>query len=289
MSAYTCSLSDFIRTIEKHGCQPKQVGDQWQAYCPVHEADAHGHNPSLSIRTGDKVPFVVHCHAGCDAKSIIKALGLEHPKTSSSKIVAEYDYHGADGIALFQKVRKEPKEFSIRHRPGLGSEWNWKLPKLAVYPLYHLPVIQSAIATGATICIVEGEKDVERLAAHFQVATTNFEGASKKVQKPKWRKEYTDQLTGAALVILIPDNDDPGRAHMLNIAKELQGKVGELRHLSFSYRVSKGPLDRLVEDWLRVSVRGAQTLSKHGAFVVRTTPIKNIGETYISVRHSAIV
>jgi len=246
MTAYTYTLQNALDALEKCGCKPKKSGDQWQAYCPLHEADAHSHTPSLSIKPGDKQSVVFHCHAGCDGKEIPKALGLHTIKASPARIVAEYDYQNAGGVVVFQKVRKEPKSFVIRHRPGPGAEWIWKKPELAAYPLYQLPSIQAAIATGRTIYIVEGEKDVDRLATNLRIATTNFEGASKKAQKPKWRKEYTDQLTGAALVVLIPDNDEPGRAHMQNIARQLQGKVAELRWLELP-GVPKGGD---VSDWV---------------------------------------
>jgi hypothetical protein len=54
--------------------------DTWQALCPAHEDKT----PSLSIReverencsTGGRM-ILVHCFAGCDAHSIVSAVGLE--------------------------------------------------------------------------------------------------------------------------------------------------------------------------------------------------------------------
>ena len=89
--------------------------------------------------------------------------------------------------------------------------------------LYRLPELRQAIAVGATVFVVEGEKDCDRLAAGGLAATTNIEGAAQPDQKSKWRKEYTAQLAGAARVVLLPDHDEPGRAHMQAIAQALQG------------------------------------------------------------------
>ena len=71
---------------------------------------------------------------------------------------------------------------------------------------------------------MEGEKDADRLAAAGLCATTNFDGAAAGHQKPKWRASYTAALAGAD-VVLLPDNDEPGRAHMRHIAAALAGKA----------------------------------------------------------------
>src|SRR5262245_21161134 len=54
------------------------------------------------------------------------------------------------------------------------------------------------------------------------VATTNPGGAG------KWRYEYSETLRGARVVIL-PDNDDPGRQHAQSVAQHLQGVAAEVR------------------------------------------------------------
>lgn len=45
-------------------------GSGWSARCPAHE----DHNPSLSIRDGSDERVLVHCHAGCEQRSVIAAL-----------------------------------------------------------------------------------------------------------------------------------------------------------------------------------------------------------------------
>ena len=112
--------------------------------------------------------------------------------------------------------------------------------------LYRLPELRQAIARGATIFVVEGEKDCDRLAAGGLTATTNIEGAAQPDQKAKWRSAYTAQLAGAARVVLLPDHDAPGRAHMQAIARALQGRVGDIRLLELPGLPAKGD----VSDWL---------------------------------------
>jgi DNA primase len=69
---------------------------------------------------------------------------------------------------------------------------------------------------------VEGERDVETLREYGFVATTNAGGA-----KAPWLDSYTEALRGHE-VIAIPDNDAPGRARVLRIARALSGNVGKL-------------------------------------------------------------
>ena len=229
------------------GFRPVQSGDEYKACCPVHEADGRAHTPSLSVRRGDQQAVLMNCHAGCQYEDILVALGLEGtaPRVTP-RIVATYPYRDAAGAPVFEKVRYEPKAFRIRHQAGPGAVWRWKRPDLEEYPLYRLPELLAAKAVGQTIFVVEGEKDANRAAAGGLVATCNWEGASEPGKKPKWRSEYTAQLAGAARVVLIPDNDDPGRAHMQAIAQALRGQVEDVRIVELPDLPEKGDLS----DWL---------------------------------------
>jgi hypothetical protein len=71
---------------------------------------------------------------------------------------------------------------------------------------------------------VEGEKDVDHLMGLGLVATTSPMGAG------KWRDHYSESLRGKA-VVLIPDNDQPGRDHMNKVAEGLVGIAASIRWL----------------------------------------------------------
>lgn len=226
------------------GFRPIATGNEYKARCPVHEADGGNHTPSLSVRQGDRQDLLLHCHVGCSFDAIVAALGLKEPahQKPNKRIVATYAYCDENGALAFEKVRYQPKEFRIRHRSAQGGDWIWKKPTLPTYPLYRLPDVLAAKASGRPIFVVEGEKDVDRAANVGLIATTNVEGASEPGKKPKWRKEYTAQLAGAAQVVLIPDHDAPGRAHMAHIAQQLRGKVVDLRWLELPDLPLKGDL-----------------------------------------------
>jgi hypothetical protein len=184
------------------------------AKCPAHD----DHNPSLSIREVDG-KILLHCHAGCAQQDVIDALkarGLWQPEhTQNSQIVATYDYTDENGNLLYQVVRYEPKDFKQRRPDGRGG-WTWRKGTRQV--LYHLPEVLEA----PIVFVVEGERDVETLRDYGFVATTNAGGA-----KAHWAPQFTEALRGRE-VILIPDNDAPGRKRVLNIARALLGRVARL-------------------------------------------------------------
>jgi putative DNA primase/helicase len=202
--------ADFIARALK----ARRSGSCWMAKCPAHD----DHNPSLSIREADG-KVLLHCHAGCtqgDVIDALKACGVWQPeRTENQRIVATYDYTDEHGNLLYQVVRYQPKDFKQRRPDGRGG-WIWRKGERQV--LYRLPeVIEAPI-----VFVVEGERDVETLREYGFVATTNAGGA-----KAHWAPQYTESLRGRE-VILIPDNDAPGRKRVLNIARALLGRVARL-------------------------------------------------------------
>ena len=189
-------------------------GSGWMAKCPAHD----DHNPSLSIREKEG-KVLVHCHAGCTQRDVINALkarGLWQPeRTENPRILATYDYTDEHRNLLYQVVRYQPKGFKHRRPDGFGG-WIWKKGSRQV--LYRLPEVLEA----PIVFVVEGEKDVETLRSHGFVATTSAGGA-----EAPWLSSFTEFLRGRE-VILIPDNDPPGRARVLTITRALLGNVARL-------------------------------------------------------------
>lgn len=263
------TLQTALDTLARMNCKPAKSGDGWKAYCPVHETDGKGHKPSLTLRQGDRQAVVLNCHAGCDSLAILKALGMNGAPRPSKEPVAIYPYRNAEGSEVRQKLRFEPKNFRIRHKDAATGEWVYKAGNGPAV-LYRLPELKTAIAEGRTVFVVEGEKDADRLAALALAATTNIEGAAQPNQRAKWRKDYTEQLRGAARVILLPDNDAPGRAHMAHVAQELAGKVADIRVLELPGLPDKGD----VSDWLNAghTVEELEALADQAKPAASTAP-----------------
>ena len=229
------SLDDFLARL--HGVH--KAGTEWKAHCPAHEDD----KASLSVGTSASGLILVHCHAGCPAQTVVAALGLtmrDLMGASSSngkpRIVATYDYRSAAGQLLFQSVRFQPKNFRQRRPDGNGG-WLWNLKGVKRVP-YRLPELLAADPT-AFVFAPEGEKDCDRLAGLGFVATCNAGGAG------KWTAAYSSHLCGRNVVIL-PDNDSPGRQHAEKVAKSLRGTAASVRILELRGLSDKGD----VSDWI---------------------------------------
>jgi hypothetical protein len=152
-----------------------------------------------------------------------------HPKHGPASAV--YWYELEDGTPAFAVCRYDlnggGKTFLQGRQNGRGWAWNLR----GVEPvLYRLGELAEHLSNGssAPIYILEGEKACDREREHLRanglsgVATCNPMGAG------KWRDSYTEALTGARHVIVVADNDEPGRKHARAIAEALHPVVDRL-------------------------------------------------------------
>jgi hypothetical protein len=156
-------------------------------------------------------------------------------------IITAYDYADESGVPLFQVVRLNPKGFRQR-RPNGNGGWTWSLGKTRRV-LYRLPEVRDAVAGGRMVLVVEGEKDADNLRKLGFIATCNPGGVN------KWRMEYTESLRDADVVI-IGDNDDPGRAHVAHVASSLHGIARRVRVLDLAKVWSACPPKGDISDWI---------------------------------------
>ncbi len=204
-------------------------GKQYTARCPAHD----DHNASLSIGQGEDGKILLHCHAGCDVENILAALGLKKADLFNKSTAAQdfgsvtrsgamqaateedtYIYRDGNNIPILRKVR-------VR-KPDGGKSFYWQYLDSGQWkkgrngqaaPLYR----QSDLTGAHAVYLVEGEKDVKTLERNGLRAVSPPDGA-----KSKWREEYTAELAGHNVVIL-QDNDDPGKAFARMAAGELSG------------------------------------------------------------------
>jgi hypothetical protein len=240
------------RVLEKLDGVKPAGHERWMALCPSHD----DRQRSLSLTIGTDRRVLMKCHAGCDSRAVVAALGLTMAELfvgaakpaspvaekaqgveTRARLVATYDYSNLDGSLAFQSCRFEPKKFSQRRRNGAG-EWTWNLNGVTTV-LYRLPEVAEAVALGKRVFVVEGEKDADALAGYGYPATTNPMGAG------KWREHYSKTLAGSEVVIL-PDNDDAGRSHAEQVAASLTAANCHVKIVGLPNLPPKGD----VSDWL---------------------------------------
>ncbi len=251
--------NDFLPFYQKYLPSLKLIGgSEYAALCPFHEDK----NPSLNISTETGQYF---CHAcgkkgdifhfygkinslqtGPDFGKIIRGIasdfGINGHAQPKGQITKTYDYTDAEDKLLFQVCRIEPgrngspKDFRQRRPDGNGG-WIYNLKSIEPV-LYRLPEVIKA----PEIAIVEGEKDANNLSALGLQATTCPMGAG------KWRDSYSEALKGKHIV-LMPDNDNPGREHMLKVAQSLSGKAASIKMVILPDLPSKGDVTDFINSF----------------------------------------
>jgi hypothetical protein len=229
----------------------KRNGTGWQSPCPAHD----DRRPSLSVAEGDDGRAVVHCHAGCTAEAVVTALGLnladlmppresglngkaprkgntaprrEAPTypTAREAIAALEARHGPRAaLWMYKSAAGEPVGVVVRWNTAEGKDvrpvsrtpgGRWVVGGMPEpRPLFALPDLLAR--PGERVFVCEGEPAAEAARSIGLLATTSPHGA-KSAGKADWRP-----LAGRE-VVLLPDNDPPGRQY----AETVAGLLGAL-------------------------------------------------------------
>lgn len=212
--------------------QVKKYGNgKAQALCPAHPDK----EASLTITQGNDGKTLLKCHAGCSSESVVLAAGLKMADLFSEnrlseerrrmyiesrekrKIEAVYNYVSTNGEYAYTKIRLEGKKmlFGILKdgRFEYGLKGRNKKEFNAIFG--SVPRIKEAIERNEPIFIPEGEKDVNTLVKKGYTAFS-CGGAN------DWNKNVSELCTGAEVVILA-DNDAPGKKLAAAIEKDLKG------------------------------------------------------------------
>ncbi len=238
---YADPFATFVARLQ----QVKHHGDDHvTALCPVHEKE--GSTPSYDVRRGKNGGVVGYCHSQqCSFEAAVEAVGLTmrdvSPSTPSRNDTAKsrkpqsryptvnavaqmfsrlldgtqttFDYHNADGSpngVVFRFDYTDGKPKAIRQARLDGTDW---IAEAMLEPrtLFRLQLL-IAKDIDEPVLVVEGEKKADACAALGFVATTSSQGA-KCPAKTDWAP-----LKGRRVVIL-PDNDEPGRKYCGAVAK----------------------------------------------------------------------
>lgn len=198
----------------------KRNGVGWKARCPAHDDRA----PSLSIAESDG-KVLVRCMAGCDTQAVLDAAGLAMSDLFEPK--------APQPAEIVWPIRdKAGKVQAIHTRYGIPKRYKWTLPDGRVglngtpsadLPLYGI----DRLAPDGAVVVTEGEKDADALHRAGIPAVATVTGSSGTPSAA-----VLADLAGRD-VILWPDNDDGGRAHMRRIAGRLAGVAASVRVVSW--------------------------------------------------------
>jgi hypothetical protein len=239
----------------------KEHRDTFRARCPAHQGNSDN---SLSIKAGDDGRALLVCRADCSLQEILDALGLsvvdlfDHSGSSSSpaKKVARntttktddedktlttddlpdgtyWEFTAPSGEVLY--IQRHKREY---YRKVGEDLWKKGLDGVSQVP-YNLHELVEGVRDGKTIYHLEGPKDVEAAREKLGVVATTSGGVD------TWRPEFRSYYVGADVVI-IPDNDDPGRKYADTVAQSIVPVSRDVKIVNLPGLPDKGDLT----DWL---------------------------------------
>jgi hypothetical protein len=234
-----------LSTIVSRRVKLKQADAELVGCCPFHPDKT----PSFFVNdekgvylcrgckaTGDVFNFVMS-DQGVSLKEAAQILSGGDAGTNAKPTAPTiYTYQNADGSTAFRVHRNAEKGFSCSRPNGIGG-WEWKKPGVVVP--YRLPELLAA-DLDQPVFIVEGEKDADNLAALGCVTTTNPFGAG------KWPATFASYLAERDVVIL-PDNDQPGRDHAEDVAKKIAGIARSVVVVNLPGLPAKGDVSNWIE------------------------------------------
>ena len=217
--------------LERLGKYERRNG-YYMASCPAHEDP----KASLSVSEGDDGCALLNCFVGCETSDIVATLGLEMrdlfpPTTDGHR--SGYREAGGRPTATWciRDVKGELQAVHVRFDRDGGKDCFWRLPetsewglkgrKLPTLPLYGSEWVKEW-PEDSPVVLVEGEKARNALANIYPQTLGTVTGAES-TPGP----EALEVLRGRQ-VVLWPDNDGPGRAHMERIGAALQGIAAEV-------------------------------------------------------------
>jgi len=268
-------VTNYSQFYSKHLKRPKWGGhDEGSARCPFH----NDCKASLSVNRETGLWFCHACNVGGTAREFAKRIGVEAPADDRRSAENVYDYRDEKGALLYQVVRFAGKKFRQR-RPDAKARWLWNLEGVRRVP-YRLPELLEA---KGNVFVVEGEKDVETLRAQGLAATCNSGGAG------RWREEYGEYLKDRVCIVL-PDNDDPGRAHAREVAEKLRPFAAEVLAVELPDLPPKGD----VSDWLAQGHTAGELLAlveraeRAGAGEAETSAASSVQKRWPTLNVSAL-
>lgn len=216
----------------------------YMAECPAHEDT----KASLSISEGDDGRALLKCFAGCENGDVVAALDLEMRdlfptsitgqrngcKKAGGKPTATWYIRDAEGELQAVHVRfdRDDGKDCLWRLPG-ASGWGLKGRRLPTLPLYGSERAKEW-PEDITVVLAEGEKATDALARAYPQTLGTVTGADSTPGS-----EALEVLRGRR-VVLWPDNDEPGRAHMERVAAALRGIAAEVRAFEWSDAPDKG-------------------------------------------------
>ena len=194
---------------------------------------------ACTVLTGEPPPKANGCDRAGEPRKIVTA-EFHYGDESGAVLFAveRIEYQNADGSFVVTKEGKRKKTFRQK-RPDADKPdgWLWNVDGVPPLP-YRLPELIEAIAVGSAVLIVEGE--ARSISYDPGISRRRAAPAARRSGAPNMRHPCA-----APMRVILPDNDEAGRAHMNVVAASLQGVAASIRVLELPGLPPKGD----IVDW----------------------------------------
>ena len=227
----------------------QHYGGDWRGNHGAFPTPGHSRaDRGMTVKDAPDAPdgILIHSFNGGDplaVKDECRRAGLLPERQRSNdnrrREVGHFNYVDSHGEVVYRTVRIEEvgkrKMFEAQRPDGRGG-WTKGIGD-APRVLYHLSDIEAAKRDQdkPVVVLVEGERKADKLASWGFVATSCAFGCK------GWRKQYAETLAGCVVVIL-PDNDDEGRAFAEKAAGDIERAGGEPRIIELPDLPPKGDI-----------------------------------------------
>lgn len=245
-------LAALTRAVEARGGTPVQGGKELRFRCPdPNHEDVH---PSARWNPEKGTWWCDSRHEGGGAIDLARLLGVDLPdqhaghfgpgrggaprRAAFTASPIYYEYHDEKSQPLYRVVRRDGRGGKQIHQERwTGTGWASGATGVRLVP-YRLPELLAS-QPAEPVFVVEGEKCTDALAGIGYIATTNPQGAG------KWRADFAPHFKDR-LIIVIPDNDEPGRRHAESIVASLGPVAKTIQIVILPGLPEKGD----IADWL---------------------------------------
>ena len=225
-----------------------------EVYCPVCQPDGPNRKGSPHAIVWDEGGYShIKCTIrGCAEDDILRALKMSHadrkhespnPTRTVAPVAAAVAYKPEtydNGLAVLDQAedtyiyqdengKTAYHKFRFKKRDGTKGFGFGQVNCKVVYKgtrdiygqeipryLFNLPEVKRAIRDGLTIYLNEGEKATKAFISRGYVGTCTDTGAN------RWIDEYTEQLRGAKMVVIVADPDEAGMRWAMMVASALR-------------------------------------------------------------------
>lgn len=203
---------NFDKIMEITGAKEKKQG-QYLGHCPAHDDK----NPSLSLSLKNN-KILLKCHAGCSQEAILQSLPPNSLTSSNEKPQQKFKLKQTDYLYDDFSGKPHLKVTRVDFSDGSKSFYQKYLDKgkykSGSNRLPIRPYLYEEWVNKPQVILVEGEKCVEKLRSIGLNATCVPKGAN------GWKKNFNKYFRNKQIII-IPDNDEPGKKFAKAAGKDL--------------------------------------------------------------------